>query len=48
MSGILIAAIMLAVLAAIFGIILGFASVRFKVEADPIVEQIDAILPQTQ
>ncbi|SMY16867.1 electron transport complex subunit RsxB [Photobacterium aquimaris] len=48
MSGILIAAIVLAVLAAIFGIILGFASVRFKVEADPIVEQIDAILPQTQ
>ncbi|MEC6815842.1 electron transport complex subunit RsxB [Photobacterium toruni] len=48
MSGILIAAIVIAVLAAIFGIILGFASVRFKVEADPIVEQIDAILPQTQ
>ncbi|SMY35749.1 Electron transport complex protein rnfB [Photobacterium malacitanum] len=48
MSGILIAAIVLAVLAAIFGVILGFASVRFKVEADPIVEQIDAILPQTQ
>ncbi|WP_297482364.1 electron transport complex subunit RsxB [uncultured Photobacterium sp.] len=48
MSGILIAAIVLAVLAAIFGIVLGFASVRFKVEADPIVEQIDAILPQTQ
>ena len=48
MSGILIAAIVIAVLAAICGIILGFASVRFKVEADPIVEQIDAILPQTQ
>ena len=48
MSGILIAAIVIAVLAAIFGIILGFASIRFKVEADPIVEQIDAILPQTQ
>ncbi|MEC6796611.1 electron transport complex subunit RsxB [Photobacterium sp. S4TG1] len=48
MSGILIAAIVIAVLAAIFGLILGFASVRFKVEADPIVEQIDAILPQTQ
>ena len=48
MSGILIAAIVIAVLAAIFGLILGFASVCFKVEADPIVEQIDAILPQTQ
>lgn len=48
MSGILIAAIVIAVLAAIFGLILGFASIRFKVEADPIVEQINAILPQTQ
>lgn len=48
MSGLLIAVIAIAVLAAIFGLILGFASVRFKVEADPIVEQIDAILPQTQ
>ncbi len=48
MSGILIAVIAVAVLAAIFGIILGFASVKFKVEADPIVEQIDAILLQTQ
>ncbi len=48
MSTILIAIIALAVLAAIFGAILGFASIRFKVEADPIVDQIDAILPQTQ
>ncbi|MEX1033513.1 MAG: electron transport complex subunit RsxB [Cellvibrionaceae bacterium] len=35
-------------LAVLFGAILGYASVRFKVEADPIVDQIDAILPQTQ
>ncbi|CCN34733.1 Electron transport complex protein rnfB [Vibrio nigripulchritudo SO65] len=48
MSGILIAIIALAVLAAIFGAILGFASIKFKVEADPIVDQIDEILPQTQ
>ncbi|ODP98983.1 electron transport complex subunit RsxB [Salinivibrio sp. SS3] len=48
MSGIVIAVIVLAALAAIFGAILGFASIRFKVEADPIVDQIDAILPQTQ
>ncbi|GAB6263156.1 electron transport complex subunit RsxB [Photobacterium sp. CCB-ST2H9] len=48
MSGILIAIIAIAILAAIFGLILGFAAIRFKVEADPIVEQIDAILPQTQ
>ncbi|USD66103.1 electron transport complex subunit RsxB [Vibrio sp. SCSIO 43136] len=38
----------LAALAAFFGAILGFASIRFKVEGDPIVEQIDEILPQTQ
>ncbi len=48
MSTILIAVLAIAVLAAIFGAILGFASIRFKVEADPIVDQIDAILPQTQ
>lgn len=32
----------------LFGAILGYAAVAFKVEADPIVDQIDAILPQTQ
>ncbi|MEZ8141727.1 electron transport complex subunit RsxB [Enterovibrio norvegicus FF-33] len=48
MTGIFIAVLAIAVLAAIFGILLGFASIRFKVESDPIVEQIDAILPQTQ
>lgn len=35
-------------LALIFGALLGFAAVRFKVEGDPIVEQIDNLLPQTQ
>ncbi|QIM68319.1 electron transport complex subunit RsxB [Basfia succiniciproducens] len=40
--------IAVAVLALIFGIILGFASVKLKVEADPIVDKIDAILPQSQ
>ena len=35
-------------LALIFGAILGFAAIRFKVEGDPIVEQLDALLPQTQ
>ena len=39
--------IAIAVLALIFGAILGFASVKLKVEADPIVEKIDAILPQS-
>ncbi|EAQ30910.1 MULTISPECIES: electron transport complex subunit RsxB [Idiomarina] len=35
-------------LALIFGLILGFAAIKFKVESDPIVDQIDEILPQTQ
>ena len=35
-------------LAVLFGAVLGFASVRFKVEGDPLVEQVDALLPQTQ
>lgn len=38
----------MAALALVFGALLGFASVRFKVEADPLVEQVDALLPQTQ
>ncbi|TMP85647.1 electron transport complex subunit RsxB [Pseudoalteromonas ruthenica] len=42
------ALIALGVLALIFGVILGFAAVRYRVESDPVVEQIDAILPQTQ
>ena len=48
MNTIFIAIIAIALLAAIFGAILGFASIRFKVEADPIVDQIDSLLPQTQ
>ena len=35
-------------LAVLFGAILGFASIRFKVEGNPIVDQINEILPQTQ
>jgi len=30
------------------GILLGYAAIRFKVEGNPIVDQIDAVLPQTQ
>ncbi|AUI86508.1 electron transport complex subunit RsxB [Vibrio azureus] len=48
MNTIFIAIIAIALLAAIFGAVLGFASIRFKVEADPIVDQIDSLLPQTQ
>jgi electron transport complex protein RnfB len=35
-------------LSLIFGAVLGFAAVKFKVEGNPIVEQIDNLLPQTQ
>jgi len=35
-------------LAAFFGIVLGYASVRFKVEGDPLADQVDSLLPQTQ
>ncbi|MGQ9425953.1 electron transport complex subunit RsxB [Gilvimarinus sp. F26214L] len=43
-----IAVLALVGLALAFGALLGFAAVRFRVEADPIVDQIDGILPQTQ
>jgi len=48
MSIILTAVLTLLVLALIFGAVLGYAAVRFRVEGDPIVEQINALLPQTQ
>lgn len=35
-------------MAILFGAILGFAAIRFKVEGNPLVDQIDALLPQTQ
>lgn len=38
----------IAVIALIFGAILGYSSIKLKVEEDPIVEQIDALLPQSQ
>jgi len=34
--------------AVILGALLGYASVKFKVEGDPLVEKIEGILPQTQ
>lgn len=42
------AVVALVALALVFGGILGFAAVQFKVEGDPIVDQLDALLPQTQ
>lgn len=45
---ILMAAIPVALLALAAGALLGFAEVRFKVEGNPIAEQVEALLPQTQ
>ncbi len=43
-----IAIVALSLLGLCFGGLLGYASRRFKVEEDPIVEQIDELLPQSQ
>ncbi len=45
---ILIAVLVLGTISLLFGALLGYASVRFKVEGDPLAEQIDDLLPQTQ
>jgi len=45
---ILAALIALVGLGVLFGALLGYAAEKFKVEGDPIVEQIDELLPQTQ
>lgn len=42
------AIIAIAGLATAFGLLLGYASIRFAVEGDPIADQVDALLPQTQ
>jgi electron transport complex protein RnfB len=44
----LTALIALGVLAALIGLLLGYAAIRFHVDSDPVVDQIDALLPQTQ
>ncbi|MDX9740558.1 MAG: electron transport complex subunit RsxB [Gammaproteobacteria bacterium] len=44
----LTAVLALSGLALVFGLSLGYAAIRFRVEGDPLVEKIDALLPQTQ
>jgi electron transport complex protein RnfB len=44
----IIAILVLGLLAAAFGLLLGYAAVRFKVESDPVSEMVDKLLPQTQ
>lgn len=44
----LVAVVALTLLAGVFGLVLGYSSVRFRVERDPVIDQIDGLLPQTQ
>ena len=44
----LLAIAVMALGAVVLGAALGYASIKFKVEGDPLVEKIEAILPQTQ
>jgi electron transport complex protein RnfB len=44
----LIAITAIAVLATLFGLLLGYSALRFHIEGDPLADQIDAVLPQTQ
>lgn len=48
MNAIWIAIAALSVLGLLFGVVLGYASRRFAVEDDPVVEKIDDLLPQSQ
>lgn len=48
MNAIFIAIGVFIILALLFGALLGFAAIKFKVADDPIAEQINEILPQTQ
>ena len=43
-----LAILTIGLMAGVFGLILGYAAIRFKVEGNPIVDRIDALLPQTQ
>ena len=45
---IFVAVAVLTIAAIVFGIILGYAADKFKVEGNPIIDQVEALLPQTQ
>jgi electron transport complex protein RnfB len=48
MMSVLSAVFLLCLLGLVFGLGLGWAAVRFRSDSDPVVDQIDALLPQTQ
>lgn len=47
-SAIITAILLLTLLALCFGLILGFAAEKFKIKGNPIIDQLEATLPQTQ
>jgi len=44
----LLAIVAMAALAAFFGLLLGYSAIRFRIEGNPIADQIEALLPQSQ
>lgn len=42
------ALLVMAIIAIVLGAVLGYSAIRFRVEGNPLVDKIDAILPQTQ
>ena len=42
------ALLVMSVLALLLGSVLGFSAIKFRVEGNPLVDKIDAVLPQTQ
>jgi electron transport complex protein RnfB len=44
----LVSIVAIAALAAVFGLLLGYSAIRFHIEGDPIADQVDALLPQSQ
>ncbi len=44
----LTAIVAITALAAIFGAVLGWSAIRLRVDGDPVVDQVEALLPQTQ
>jgi electron transport complex protein RnfB len=44
----LISVLVITALAIAFGLGLGWAAIRFRVQSDPLIDRIDALLPQTQ
>jgi electron transport complex protein RnfB len=44
----LISLLVFTALGLVFGLGLGWVAIRFRVDSDPVIERIDAILPQTQ